>query len=310
MTVKWIGPERNSSEALVQHIAKHLAPAGRLLWAKPLGGGISARTTAFELGAADGSTQKLVLRQPGPRMLARRPNAAWEEFDLLQRLLPHDLGSPVPVWLDSGTLGGQPGLVLNYLAGQPWMGPEISEHKLMAMAMRLARIHAVEDSALASLPRRQLPKPPAHLDQSLQEGRIREALMPVWPLPESQNGLLHGDFWPGNLLWEADELKAVIDWEDAGWGDPLADLASARLDVLWIYGQEAMECFTKSYLDLSDCDPSNLPYWDLWAALRPAGALADWALGWSALGRPELTEARLREDHGRFVAQAFAAIGI
>jgi aminoglycoside phosphotransferase (APT) family kinase protein len=39
----------------------------------------------------------------------------------------------------------------------------------------------------------------------------------------------------------------VIDWEDAAIGCPLADLANARLELLWAAGGEAMEEFTRRY---------------------------------------------------------------
>ena len=56
--------------------------------------------------------------------------------------------------------------------------------------------------------------------------------------------VLHGDYWPGNVLWQDGRLVAVIDWEDASLGDPLADLATARVELLCRYGDDAMERFT------------------------------------------------------------------
>ena len=87
---------------------------------------------------------------------------------------------------------------------------------------------------------------PAAADESLDERRIRETLQAVWPLPHRNPAvLLHGDFWPGNTLWRDGKLVAVIDWEDAALGDPLADLARSRLEVLWAYGGDAMHAFTE-----------------------------------------------------------------
>jgi hypothetical protein len=40
---------------------------------------------------------------------------------------------------------------------------------------------------------------------------------------------------------------AVIDWEDAAIGDPLADVANARLELTWAIGLEAMEDFIRQY---------------------------------------------------------------
>jgi aminoglycoside phosphotransferase (APT) family kinase protein len=98
-----------------------------------------------------------------------------------------------------------------------------------------------------------------------------------WP-PAASRGevLLHGDFWPGNLLWRGDRLVGVIDWEDAARGDPLADVAITRLELLWLLGEHAMDAFTADYAASTDVDLGALPLWDLHAALRPAGRWDVW----------------------------------
>ena len=69
----------------------------------------------------------------------------------------------------------------------------------------------------------------------------------VWPLSQQNRSvLLHGDFWPGNILWRDGQIVGVIDWEDAAFGDPLADIANTRLELLWAFGVEAMRQFHSS----------------------------------------------------------------
>ncbi|NIS35883.1 MAG: phosphotransferase, partial [Actinobacteria bacterium] len=71
------------------------------------------------------------------------------------------------------------------------------------------------------------------LDASIREDEIVPLLRDRWPFPApNPDALLHGDFWMGNVVWDGDEIAAVIDWEEACVGDPLADLAGARLDFL------------------------------------------------------------------------------
>ncbi|MEZ4718614.1 MAG: phosphotransferase [Caldilineaceae bacterium] len=77
----------------------------------------------------------------------------------------------------------------------------------------------------------------------------------MWPLP-SQHApvLLHGDFWPGNVLWQDGRLTGVIDWEGASaWGS-LADVANAHLELLWAWGPAAMAAFTVDYLAAAPVD--------------------------------------------------------
>src|SRR5690606_19892791 len=117
----------------------------------------------------------------------------------------------------------------------------------------LAKIHCVPDaaSALDFLPAQplrytdKLHKRPRQVDESLHEGRIRDVLEAVRELPVvNEIVLLHGDFWAGNVLWHDDKLVAVIDWEDAMLGDPLADLGDIRIATFWSFGHDAMTQFT------------------------------------------------------------------
>jgi aminoglycoside phosphotransferase (APT) family kinase protein len=103
-------------------------------------------------------------------------------------------------------------------------------------------------------------------------------------------------------VWKEGRLVAVIDWEDAAVGDPLADVANARLELLWALGIEAATEFTGQYESLKpDLDLTDLPYWDLWADLRLAGRLAEWGLD-------AVTEKAMRVGHETFVAQAFETL--
>jgi aminoglycoside phosphotransferase (APT) family kinase protein len=107
---------------------------------------------------------------------------------------------------------------------------------------------------------------------------------------------------------------AVIDWEDAALGDPLADFAISRFDVLCIFGREAMRSFTAQYRALMAIDYTDLPYWDLCAALRfvrMAGSdLAGWAAFYPLFGRHDITEHTLREHYTFFVTQALEKLGV
>tara|TARA_Y100001960_G_scaffold220563_1_gene230694 strand:+ start:154 stop:603 length:450 start_codon:yes stop_codon:yes gene_type:complete len=82
--------------------------------------------------------------------------------------------------------------------------------------------------------------------------------------------LLHGDLWPGNVLWQDGRLVAVVDWEDGAAGARLIDVAIARSDLSWGYGWDAMEAFTARYATRTGCDLSALPLWNLRATLRQA----------------------------------------
>ena len=57
----------------------------------------------------------------------------------------------------------------------------------------------------------------------------------VSQLPE-RRALVHGDYWPGNLLWRRGRLIGVIDWEQPRLGDPTKDVATCRGDLNILFG--------------------------------------------------------------------------
>jgi aminoglycoside phosphotransferase (APT) family kinase protein len=147
-------------------------------------------------------------------------------------------------------------------------------------------------------------------DASLGEGDIRRALRGAWPASRPNPAVLvHGDLWPGNVLWRDKRIVGILDWEDAALGDPLSDIAISRLDLLWAFGLEAMEAFTRACRERMRVSFSTLPYWDLVAALRPAGHIGEWASAWAEVGRGDVTEATMRAGHKLFVARALESLG-
>ncbi|MBE7554261.1 MAG: phosphotransferase family protein [Anaerolineales bacterium] len=309
-----LSPEDQKFAQLVQKIA----PQSKLLRTWPLEGGISATMTAFELEDPDGQIKRLILRRPGEATLKPNLHAAADEFKLLQITHSRGLATPRPYYFDpSGRIFPSPYLVIEYIEGRPEFAPADLTDFTLQLAAHLAKIHRVDGSTpeLSFLRRRvpgfaeQFGPHSSTFDPGLDEGWIRETLAAVWPLPQrNAPALRHGDFWPGNILWWDGQLAAVIDWEDASLGDPLADLAISRLDLLWIFGCEAMDSFTHRYQSLIDIDYTNLPYWDLAAALRLvrlAGADLDaWAAFFPPFGRPDITAQTIREHYRFFITQA------
>jgi len=286
---------------------------GRLLSAWKLEGGVSARVTALEVERADGQTHKMIVRQHGDEDLKRNPQVAAGEFTLLQLLQSAGLAAPTPYYLDqSGEIFSKPYIVVEFMEGKPEFAPADLSDFILQLATYLSRIHRVDCSNrdVSFLPVQErkytelLSNRPATLDESLDEGHIRDVLETVWPLPRRNTPvLLHGDFWPGNILWKDGQLVAVIDWEDAALGDSLADLANTRLEMLWAFGIDAMHSFTRQYQSMVSIDFTNLPYWDLFAALWPVHQIARWGLD-------ETTERTMRERHRWFVSRAFEKIAV
>jgi len=296
--------ENSNFERLVQS----MDPENKLLRAWAMKGGFSAQVTALEVERPDGQTLKLIVHQHGAANLKNNPQIAAHEFRLLKILHSLGLATPKPYYIDqSGEILSTPLVVLEYVDGLTEFAPANLDDCLLQLSTHLSRIHNVDciNNDLTFLQEQakiyadKFRARPEKLDDSLSEGRIRDTLEAVWPLlQQNKSALLHGDYWPGNVLWKDGQLVAVIDWEIAELGDPLADLGNTRLEILWAFGIEAMRRFTDYYEAMNPIDFSNLPYWDLCAALRPAGKIAEWAADVNH-------EKLMRDRHRLFIARAF-----
>jgi len=254
----------------------------------------------------------LIIRQHQDKTLQHKPNITAQEFKLLQHLQQAGLAVQTPYHLEeAGTLLPTPALILEYVQGDSIFTFETSTidsaNYTKQSATYLAQVHNI--GTLSFLPTNQTQPLPSHWgDEST--ASFQHLLTSCWPLMSfNEPTLLHGDFWPGNLLWHEGRLTAVIDWEDAKLGDPLQDLAIARFDLCFIFGIGAMNQFTQRYRTLSpQLDMTQLPYWDLYAALRAAGGITEWAAGWPELGRSDLTEEHICQVHQWFIEQALEKI--
>ncbi len=292
----------------MQRIVQRLCPGGRLLRAWPLTGGVSAQITALEIERSGGDLRRLVVRRHGAGDLAVNPDVAADEAGLLALLA--DAGLPVPRvhLLDvSGAILPTPYLVIDFIEGD-WRADPPEPARAQQVAALLRRVHGfrADDPRLAFLRRRdplcraELDSESAAAEDADLEARLRAALRPHWPLASgAPSVLLHGDFWPGNLLWREGRVAALLDWEDAGLGDPRLDLAHARLELLWAWGAEAAERFTRSYG--ASPDGGQGPLYDLWAALRALLRLPGWGL-------PPAERAAKRAGLAGFVEPALARL--
>ena len=239
-----------------QEVATQVFPGCRLLSATRLVGGVSAEVTALELETENGP-RKIVVRRYGEGDLSVRPRVAFEEFSLLTLLQGPGLPVPAPLLCDeTGQLLPSPFIVTSFVEADG-LTPPLAD-MMAVMAAFLARLHHLKLSAetMSFLPSRPLPLGVRRCE-------------PV---------LLHGDFWTGNILWRQGELAAVLDWEDAVLGDPQADVAGARLELLWALGVDAMELFTAAYRQASGDPLRDLPVFDAAEADRVGSWVAGWGL--------------------------------
>lgn len=289
-------------------------PGAKLLAVETLKGGISSRIRAFDIELPDGARARFVLREPSDRARAIDPHVARTEADLMRAAARSGVPVPTPAHVDHSE---EPDfLVMTFAPGTQNREEDFLIAHAAEAAKTLARIHTIDPvpfSGLANIndavtEKLRFVHKFENMDAAANEPAIRETLRAHWPPKFNKAAVLHGDFWPGNILWEGGRISAVLDWEDAFTGDPLYDLAISRLDWLWVAGPEGTAAFTDAYLAESGIDAGALPLWDLVAATRPLYQFPEWATGWTEFGRPDITEAAMRKSHKWFVDEALKAL--
>ncbi len=269
----------------------HLCPEGRLLAESPLKGGVSAAVTSLLYERPDGAQSRVVVRRYDSQ--ARTANLR-SEYELMTALSRSALPVPAPIaWVDD--LFPTPALVLPFVEGQN--APDASEVRLQEMARTLATIHSI-DIRLPKLPSRDETTDILEFMPETGFGPLRDRRPRLQPRPAV---LCHGDFWWRNLLWHQGRLTAILDWEDAAIGDPLSDLAGARLELLWSAGDAAANRFTALYLAQRAMDIADLPLWEIYVASAAATFMPQWGLE-----PPQL--ARLQTLTKAFLTRAVSAV--
>jgi aminoglycoside phosphotransferase (APT) family kinase protein len=123
-------------------------------------------------------------------------------------------------------------------------------------------------------------------------------------------GLVHGDLWQGNTLWDGDRLVGLIDWDCAGTGPGGVDLGSLRCDAAVCFGLEAAEHVLQGWEDAAGAarrlDAGAVAHWDLVAGLCTPPDIAWFAAAIADQGRPDLSQSVLLRRRDEFLEAALA----
>lgn len=184
------------------------------------------------------------------------------EYRALQLLTTQGLPVPPPLLLDDdGSLLGLPGIVTEYVPGAPIELPAEAKRwgRMAAKTARmLARIHR---TPLSEPDKRYLMNDDVEVAWFIKGGRVPDYMRAdrdgevVWHMVNDRWGrwtpveprFAHTDYWAGNILWRGDEIVAVLDWEEAGYGHPAADVAYARMGYCIEGEPEAADEFLRVY---------------------------------------------------------------
>lgn len=210
-------------------------------------GGASNPTFLLVTKAKDGSFKRYVMRKKPPGVLLPSAHQVDREYAAMKALGPTDV--PVPnarlLCMDDSVIGTA-FYVMDYVPGRILMDASLPgvtpQHRAAVYAdfvATLAKLHQVDFRA-AGLG--DWARPGDFIDRQLgrftkqyraaETERIPAMEELIKALPEAVPGdrreaIVHGDFKLGNTIFHPTEpkLMAVLDWELATVGDPLADLA-------------------------------------------------------------------------------------
>lgn len=250
--------------------------------------------SAKMLGVELKSGLRAVARWPSAYMHSLYADAAAHEYRTLEAV--HRAGLPGPQPFELGDSPDGRFLLMEWLPGTATARTDDVDSYVSQVADALLAIHRSDPSTFDFLleTRRQSDPNWEGLAADLREPEVVAALQQLGGPPPAASVLRHGDFWPGNLLWEDGRLTGIVDWENALLGPAAADVAITRLDLSWAFGRDAMEAFTLRYQAQNPIADDELVYWDLRAARRPMSNLSEWDAPYTALNRPDVTADHLR----------------
>lgn len=238
-----VGFDVATVEAWLAGVADVVAP---VTWER-LPGGHSNLTYLVH----DGVGRELVIRRPPLGELLPKAHDMWREYRVIEALWPTAVPVPEPVaYCDDRAVAETHFYVMGRSSGQALHSGEVAAAWLDAPARRrageafvevLAALHSIDpdDVGLGDLGRRD-----GYVSRQLRtwygswtasapiaghdDHRVHalHTLLAERIPDQGPARVVHGDFGPHNILFSAaGEVTAVLDWEIATLGDPLADFA-------------------------------------------------------------------------------------
>ena len=242
-------------------------------------GGVSADVYRFDLTLSDGAKKQVILRIHGE---THDGHEAELEFRLLEALHKVGVSVPRPLAIDAScTILEHPYLIITFVEGSTCMDQSMVETCIRSMVEGLISVHETPKEALPRLPSRIDPVPEllSFLPIGAEWNDFREFLSKLKSSPfTGSDVVLHGDYWPSNLIWSGGRIAAILDWEDAAFGDPLSDVACACLELRYIYGKEGMVLFKNAYAERCSIEPSRLALWLAYVSAAALKYIGDWGL--------------------------------
>lgn len=272
------------------------AREARVEAAEKLSGGAIQESWGLRL-RADGAERALVLRKDSEGTIAESRTRR-DEHLLLEAAWAAGVKVPRPIaFCEDAALAGGPFALVEKVSGVGY-GPKVVKDAALGgdraalareLGRQLARIHAIAPGAALAGVLGEKPADPARAEVA----RLRGALDALgadrpgleWALRWAERfapapgevTVTHQDFRTGNFMIDRDGLTAVLDWEFAGWSDPMADLGWFCAEC-WRFSRPDLDAgglaprapFHEGYEAESGraIDPARVRWWEVIAHVR------------------------------------------
>jgi aminoglycoside phosphotransferase (APT) family kinase protein len=163
-----------------------------------------------------------------------------------------------------------------------WPAPTPLE-RLRAAGAALVPVHSVALEPTKDLRLRPRPIAVDDFARDRRTGRMpttaalsaADELLQAHGLPGDRTAFVHGDVWPGNVIWTGETTAVLIDWKTAGVGHPGVDLGELRKQVAIIFGPDAPDVVLDGWERAAGAAAEHVAYWDAVAALNTPTELDD-----------------------------------
>ena len=268
----------NIDKERIQEIIEIFSPSAELMNFKRLEGGVSSDVFQIEI-ELEKNLKKLVLRSEGG---PPAENTIKTEFELLKILHETEIPCAEPLFLDtSRKILDKEFMLMSHLEGSI----DIPDRKNLSYIKEIARnlrcIHETNTSFLPNLPLRI--DPLEDLFDYLPYGKNGDKLKKFLSTKNNTEYkgtrvFLHGDYWPGNILWKQKKITGIVDWEYAAIGDPFSDLAVTSLELRYEYGVKGMEELLEIYSSFLPIDRLRYSLWLIFVASSTLYFIHEWKL--------------------------------
>ncbi len=246
-------------------LLNQIAPDSQLQAIDALNLGFSNRSFRIKATRPDNSQANYVVKQYSSHDTVFGQAAATRaecEHKILAFLRNGGIPCPEPIFFDPlGAILGSPVLVTQHIPGEQILAHPANPlwaEQAPTVAALLARIHILPCPAalIASLPDATIQATwflendtvPDYMQAYPDGESVWHLLRQERPkLTPADPGLVHGDYWSGNILWEHGQVTGILDWENVAFGDPSFDVGNCRMEMIIDGMDDAADMFLKTY---------------------------------------------------------------